>query len=261
MNILYAASEAVPYAASGGLADVAGSLPRALNKAGQDCRVVLPLYKSCKPELRAGLEFITNFTVDVGWRKQYCGVFKGEINGVTYYLLDNEYYFGRDGLYGFYDDCERFVFLSRAVMEMLKYIGWKPDVINCNDWQTALVPVYYNVFYKYQYGYDNIKTVFTIHNIQYQGKYGMELMEDVLDYLGIALANTINTISPREVMVDGHMLDSLHNQQILLRSVERNIFRVHADQIKFSFRPYDPFGGAKGAAAVVVRELLLHSAL
>ncbi|MBQ8176308.1 MAG: glycogen/starch synthase, partial [Oscillospiraceae bacterium] len=112
MNILYAASEAVPYAASGGLADVAGSLPRALNKAGQDCRVVLPLYKSCKPELRAGLEFITNFTVDVGWRKQYCGVFKGEINGVTYYLLDNEYYFGRDGLYGFYDDCERFVFLS-----------------------------------------------------------------------------------------------------------------------------------------------------
>ncbi|MBQ7980859.1 MAG: glycogen/starch synthase, partial [Oscillospiraceae bacterium] len=187
MNILYAASEAVPYAASGGLADVAGSLPRVLNKAGQDCRVVLPLYKSCKPELRAGLEFITNFTVDVGWRKQYCGVFKGEVNGVTYYLLDNEYYFGRDGLYGFYDDCERFVFLSRAIMEMLKYIGWKPDIINCNDWQTALVPVYYNVFYKYQYGYDNIKTVFTIHNIQYQGKYGMEVLNEVL---GIPMYHT-----------------------------------------------------------------------
>ncbi len=125
MNILYAASEAVPYAASGGLADVAGSLPRALNAAGQDCRVVLPLYKNTKPELRSALEFITNFTVDVGWRKQYCGVFKGVVSGVTYYLLDNEYYFGRDGLYGFYDDCERFVFLSRAIMEMLKHIGWK----------------------------------------------------------------------------------------------------------------------------------------
>ncbi len=187
MNILYAASEAYPYAASGGLADVAGSLPVALNKAGQDCRVVLPLYKNVKPELRQELEFITNFTVDVGWRRQYCGVFKGVVNGVTYYLLDNEYYFGRDGLYGFYDDCERFVFLSRAIMEMLKHIGWKPEVINCNDWQTALVPVYYNVFYKYQYGYDNIKTVFTIHNIQYQGKYGMEVLNEVL---GIPMYHT-----------------------------------------------------------------------
>ena len=187
MKILYAASEALPYAASGGLADVAGSLPPALCKAGHDARVVLPLYKSVKPELRSELEFITNFTVDVGWRKQYCGVFKGVVNGVTYYLLDNEYYFGRDGLYGFYDDCERFVFLSRAIMEMLKYVDWMPDIINCNDWQTALVPVYYNIFYKYQYGYENIKTVFTIHNIQYQGKYGMEVINEVL---GIPMYHT-----------------------------------------------------------------------
>ncbi len=187
MKILYAASEAVPYAASGGLADVAGSLPAALCDAGHDCRVVLPLYKSVKKELRDNLEFIANFTVDVGWRKQYCGVFVGDINGVKYYLLDNEYYFGRDGLYGFYDDCERFVFLSRAIMEMIKYIGWTPNVINANDWQTALVPIYYNVFYKYQYGYDNIKTVFTIHNIQYQGKYGLEVINEVL---GIPMYHT-----------------------------------------------------------------------
>ncbi|MGN0666110.1 MAG: glycogen synthase GlgA [Huintestinicola sp.] len=180
MRILYTASEAIPYAASGGLADVAGSLPAALCKAGHDCRVVLPLYKSVKQELRANLEFLLNFTVDVGWRKQYCGVFKGEYNGVTYYLLDNEYYFARDGLYGFYDDCERFVFLSRAVLELIKYIDWKPQIINCNDWQTALVPVYYQVFYKFQFGYDNIKTVFTIHNIQYQGKYGMDVLNEVL---------------------------------------------------------------------------------
>lgn len=187
MNILYAASEALPYAASGGLADVAGSLPAAICKAGHDCRVVLPLYKNIKPELRENLEFITNFTVDVSWRKQYCGVFKGEVNGVTYYLLDNEYYFGRDGLYGFYDDCERFVFLSRAIMEMLKNIDWKPQVINCNDWQTALVPIYYQIFYKYQFGYEDIKTVFTIHNIQYQGKYGMEVLNEVL---GIPMYHT-----------------------------------------------------------------------
>lgn len=180
MNILYASSEALPFAASGGLADVAGSLPAAVCKAGHDCRVVMPLYKSIKPELREKLTFITNFTVDVSWRKQYCGIFKGEANGVTYYLLDNEYYFGRDGLYGFYDDCERFVFFSRAILEMLRHIDFKPQVINCNDWQTALVPVYYEVFYRHQYGYDNIKTVFTIHNIQYQGKYGMEVLNEVI---------------------------------------------------------------------------------
>ncbi len=181
MRILYTASEAVPYAASGGLADVIGSLPAAVAKAGHDCRVVLPLYKSVSAELRQELTFLFNFTVDVGWRKQYCGVFEGKSKGVTYYLLDNEYYFNRDGLYGFYDDCERFVFLSRAVLELIGHLDdWKPQVINCNDWQTALVPVYYQIYYKYQFGYEDIKTVFTIHNIQYQGKYGMDVLNDVM---------------------------------------------------------------------------------
>lgn len=180
MRILYTASEAIPYAASGGLGDVAGSLPAALCKAGHDCRVVLPLYKSISRELRDELKFLMNFTVDVGWRKQYCGVFEGKVGNVTYYLLDNEYYFARDGLYGFYDDCERFVFLSRAVMELVGHVGWKPQIINCNDWQTALVPVYYQTYYKFQYGYDNIKVVFTVHNIQYQGKYGMDVLNEVM---------------------------------------------------------------------------------
>ncbi len=214
MRILYTASEALPYAASGGLADVAGSLPAALVKAGHDCRVVLPLYKSIKPELRESLRFVKNFTVDVGWRKQYCGVFEGEANGVTYYLLDNEYYFARDGLYGYYDDCERFVFLSRAVMELIPQIDFKPQVINCNDWQTALIPVYYQTYYKFQHGYEDIKTVFTIHNIQYQGRYGMDVLSDVcgipmyhaklLEYDGavnmmkgaIECADKITTVSP-----------------------------------------------------------------
>lgn len=180
MNILYAASEALPYVASGGLADVAGSLPAAINKKGHDCRVVIPLYKNIRADLRASLTYLTNITVDVAWRKQYCGIFTGISNGVTYYFIDNEYYFGRDGIYGFYDDCERFVFFSRAVLEMLRCIDFKPDVINCNDWQTALIPVYYQVFYKYQQGYENIRTVFTIHNIQYQGKYGTEVVNELM---------------------------------------------------------------------------------
>lgn len=187
MNILFATSEALPFMASGGLADVAGSLPVAVTNAGQDCRVVMPLYKNIKPELRASMTFITNFTVDVSWRKQYCGVFSAIANGVTYYFLDNEYYFGRDGMYGFYDDAERFVFFSRAILEMIRYIDFKPQIIHANDWQTALVPVYYDIFYRYQYGYEGIKTVFTIHNIQYQGKYGLELLNEIM---GIPLYHT-----------------------------------------------------------------------
>ncbi|MDR0987336.1 MAG: glycogen synthase GlgA [Ruminococcus sp.] len=180
MNILYAASEALPYIASGGLADVAGSLPAALCKAGQDARVVVPLYKSIKQELRDSLRFVCNFQVPVGWRQQYCGVFEGKIGTTTYYLIDNEYYFGRDGVYGFYDDCERFCFFSRAILEMIGHIDWQPQVINCNDWQTALTPVYLQIFYKHLPQFENIKTVFTIHNIQYQGKYGTEVLSEVM---------------------------------------------------------------------------------
>ncbi len=187
MNILYTASEALPYAASGGLADVAGSLPRAINAAGHDCRVVIPYYSQIRQELKDELQYLTNFTVPVAWRNQYCGVFVGVYKGVTYYLLDNEYYFMRNGLYGFYDDAERFIFFSRAVLELLHYIDFKPDVINANDWQTALVPVYYDIFYRYQPGYEDIKTVFTIHNIQYQGQYGLELIGDLM---GIPLYHT-----------------------------------------------------------------------
>ena len=214
MNILFAASEATPYIASGGLADVAGSLPAAVTQKGHDCRIVLPLYKGINPHFRASMTFITHMTVDVSWRKQYCGIFTAICNGVTYYFLDNEYYFGRDGISGFFDDCERFVFYSRAVLEMLRYIDFKPDIINANDWQAAMIPVYYEVFYKYQQGYENIKNVFTIHNIQYQGNYGQEVLNEVmglpmyhmslLEYDGgvnmmkgaIETADKVTTVSP-----------------------------------------------------------------
>jgi starch synthase len=180
LKCLFCTSEALPFAATGGLGDVAGSLTQALRQRLIGCRVVMPLYDEIPQELKDEMHFITSLSVPVSWRRQYCGVFEARYGGVIYYLLDNQYYFKRKGMYGHYDDAERFAFLSRAALEMLPYIDFKPDIIHCNDWQTALVPVYYRVFYANNEWYAGIKTVFTIHNIQYQGKYGMELLEDVL---------------------------------------------------------------------------------
>lgn len=180
MKCLFCTSEALPFAASGGLGDVAGSLPQALRQRLIGCRIVMPLYEDIPQKLREEMRFITSLSVPVSWRRQYCGVFEARYGGVIYYLLDNQYYFKRKGLYGHYDDAERFAFLSRAALEMLPYIDFKPDIIHCNDWQTALVPIYYSLFYANNDWYSGIKTIFTIHNIQYQGKYGLELMEDVL---------------------------------------------------------------------------------
>lgn len=182
MKVLYASSEALPFAASGGLADVAGSLPQALRRRKVACRVVMPLYGTVSAELRSKMKFITCIMVPVSWRRQYCGIFEANVGGVIYYLIDNEYYFKRNNLYGHYDDGERFAFFSRAILEILPYIDFKPDIIHCNDWQTALVPVYYSTFYANREGYTGIKTVFTIHNIQYQGKYGSEILGDVFGF-------------------------------------------------------------------------------
>ncbi len=201
-----------PFAKSGGLADVAGALPKALVKDGVDARVIMPLYGDLK--YRDKLEYVTNYSVPVGWRSQYCGLFKADVDGVTYYFLDNEYYFKRRGLYGFYDDGERFAFFSRAVLETLFYIDFTPDIINCNDWQTALVPVYLNLYYRHLDKFNRIKTIFTIHNIAYQGKYGTDILEDtcgigrrdqhIVEYDGCAnfmkgafeTADKITTVSP-----------------------------------------------------------------
>lgn len=214
MKILFVASEARPFIASGGLADVAGSLPKALCDSGNECRVVIPLYKNIPQQFREKMEFVRNFNVPLAWRNQYCGVFKMCHQGVVYYFLDNEYYFKRDNLYGYYDDAERFAFFSKASMEMLNYIDYDPDIVHTNDWHTALVPVYLNTFYRSIPKYHDIKMVFTIHNIQYQGQYGMEIAWDVLgipeyqhpilEYNGclnmmkaaIVQVNVVNTVSP-----------------------------------------------------------------
>lgn len=214
MKVLYVASEANPFMASGGLGDVAGSLPIALRKRLIGCRVVMPLYDSIKQEYKDEMKFITSISVPVSWRRQYCGIFEAKRNGVIFYFLDNQYYFKRDGIYGHYDDAERFAFFSRAVLEIIPHLDWKPDIIHCNDWQSALTPLYYSCYYANQPGYENIKTVFTIHNIQYQGKYGDELLNDVLGIApeynnlilydglvnfmkaGIECANKVTTVSP-----------------------------------------------------------------
>ena len=179
MKVLFCASEALPFSATGGLADVAGSLPQALRSRLIGCRVVVPLYDGISQELRDQMRFVTSISVPVAWRRQYCGIFEAKINNVIYYLIDNQYYFKRQGIYGHFDDAERFAFFSRAILEMLPYIDFKPDVIHTNDWQTALVPVYYRLFYANNEWYSGIKTLFTIHNIQYQGQYGKEILEDV----------------------------------------------------------------------------------
>ena len=179
MKVLFVASEAQPFMASGGLADVAGALSQALRRRLIGCRVVMPMYDTIPQELKDTMTFVTSISVPVAWRRQYCGIFQAKHNNVIYYFIDNQYYFKRDSIYGHYDDAERFAFFSRAVLEIIPYLDWKPDIIHCNDWQTALVPVYYSSFYATREGYEGIKTVFTIHNIQYQGIYGKEILADV----------------------------------------------------------------------------------
>ncbi len=179
MNILFAASEVVPFIKTGGLADVAGSLPQALAAQGNDVRVVLPLYEGVGQPWRDQMEYLFNFHVTLAWRTPYCGVFRLERDGVIYYFIDNEYYFKRAQIYGHYDDGERFAFFSRAVIELCGHLDWHPDVIHANDWQTALVPIYLLEARDYIPQLGGTRSVFTIHNIEYQGRYGKETLVDL----------------------------------------------------------------------------------
>lgn len=196
-RVLMVASEAWPFAGTGGLGEVVGSLPKALNKLGDvEAEVIIPLYESVPEEYRAKMTFVRSINVPLAWRNQYCGLFTLELDGVKYMFVDNEYYFKRTGLYGYGDDGERFAFFSRAVLELLPYID-KPDVIHCNDWHTALVPVYYKLFYQYREGMGGIKTIFTIHNIEYQGQFSGDVIEDLFgiprrEYMSVEYHGCIN---------------------------------------------------------------------
>lgn len=180
MKILFAAAEAAPYIKIGGLGDVSYALSKALSEKDAKVSVVLPLYKSIKDRYIGELTYLTSFTVPLSWRQLYCGVFSHRQDKVTYYFIDNEYYFFRDNVYGNYDDGERFAFFSKAVLEMLQHVDFWPDVIHANDWQCALIPLFLNAFYRGHEGYRPIKTMFTIHNIEYQGQTPYAFAEDVL---------------------------------------------------------------------------------
>ena len=187
IKILFATAEAAPFIATGGLGEVAGSLTKSITEKyndDTDVRVIIPLYQGISDDVRVNFEFIGSTTVPLSWRKQYCGIFKKIENNVTYYFLDNEYYFKRSECYGHFDDGERFAFFSKAVLCVLPIIDFMPDIIHANDWQTALIPVYLKTKYSNYSGYNNIKTIVTVHNFEYQGKYDLNIAEDVFDLYG-----------------------------------------------------------------------------
>lgn len=183
MNVLLVAAEAHPFIKTGGLGDVMGALPKALSKIGVDARVVIPNYKNINWNFKKDFKFIKWFFVKVGWRTKYCGVFEYKYGGVTYYFLDNEEYFNRDTLYGHFDDGERFAFFDRAAIQFLREINWHPDVIHCNDWQTGMIPVLLRLEYgKFDDFYRNIKTVYSIHNIVFQGAFDRHVLPELFGY-------------------------------------------------------------------------------
>ncbi|MBR0303738.1 MAG: glycogen/starch synthase, partial [Clostridia bacterium] len=218
MKILYASSEALPFASTGGLGDVIGSLPPAVKKIlgeGGDVRVVIPMYPVVKEKFFDEMTLCAEIFVPLAWRRQYCGIWSIVREGVTFYFLDNEFYFKRAQFYGSYDDGERFAFFGRAVLELMSAVGFYPDVMHANDWQSALAVIYLKRKYSYIPEYSGIRAVYTIHNIEYQGIYDFAILGDVfdlseqdrsiVDYRGainlskgaITLADKVTTVSER----------------------------------------------------------------
>lgn len=279
VKILFVCSEAAPFAGTGGLGEVMGSLPKSINaqKCGFDARVILPLYESMPDRFRANLQFMCHINVPLAWRNQYCGLFKLVHEGTTYYFVDNEYYFKRPNLYGYYDDGERFAFLSRAVVELIGRLDFKPDILHCQDWQTALVPIYYKLFYMYRPGYDGIKTVFTIHNIEYQGKYARGIIEDVFgipdrEYMSIEhrgcinlmkgaidYSDAISTVSPtyaKEIMdayyahgLESVLVKNAHKLRGILNGIDVDTYNPRTQRALFcNFDENNLEGKARGKA-------------
>lgn len=223
MKILFAAGECFPFVVTGGLGDVISALPKALKRVNprNDIRVVLPLYSDISKELKDQMSFVKSITVKLSWRNQYCGIYLSELNGIKYYFIDNEFYFKRSGIYGHFDDAERFAFFCKSVFEILPHIDFIPDVIHAHDWHTALVPIYATLKYKKLPEYENIKTVFTIHNIQYQGVFGKEIINDVFD---------IDYADESTVEYDGSI--NLMKGAIELADAVNTVSRTYAEEIK-----------------------------
>ena len=279
-KILYVGAEVMPFAATGGLGDVLGSLPAALASTGEaDVRVVLPLYAAVSEAWRKQMKEEDVFYVNLSWRQQYCGVYSLQKDGVTYYFIDNEYYFKRPSLYGFFDDGERYAFFCMAVMETIARIGFYPDILHAHDWQSALSVVYLNCLYRHRKGYENIRTAFTIHNIEYQGQYDFAILGDVfalgenehslMDHDGcinlmkaaIECADRVTTVSPRyaeEIRTDeyAHGLASCLNRNAhKLSGILNGIDYVYYDPendsaIAVPFTPTRMAGKAKNKLAM-----------
>lgn len=181
MKVLFVASEGVPFIKSGGLADVIGSLPKALKERDIEVKVILPLYKEISAKYSKKLKYKGQINVRIGWRNKYCGIFKMKHEGVKFYFIDNEYYFNRDGLYGYYDDAERFAFFSKAALEILPTIDYKPDVIHLHDWHTAFASVFLKSHFLHDNYYSDMKTLFTVHNLHYQGVFSKSILGNILD--------------------------------------------------------------------------------
>lgn len=254
-KILFAASECTPFISTGGLAEVIGSLSKSLAQDEEyDVRVVLPLYSDIRGDYRQRFTYLGNINVPLGWRNQYCGIFSYEESGVTFYFLDNEYYFRRGGCYGYYDDGERFAFFSRAVMEILGFLQFYPDVLHCHDWQSALAAIYLKTIYCHRREYSLIRAVFTIHNIEYQGKYSLDVLEDLFgisdDYryllefdgcanlmkAAIECSETFTTVSPTyaEEIKRAEYAHGLQGE------VERNAFKLRGILNGIDVKSYDP---------------------
>ncbi|MCM3767075.1 glycogen synthase GlgA [Neobacillus niacini] len=264
MKVLFAVSECGPFAKSGGLADVAGSLPKELVSLGTEVRVILPKYGTISDEFKQNMKKIKEFSVNVGWRKQYCGIEELEYQGITYYFVDNEYYFKREGFYGYFDDGERFAFFNRAVLEALAQLDYFPDVLHCHDWHTAMIPYLLRTeYYRRQKSYGQIRTVFTIHNLQFQGIFPKEALRDLLglddrsfhpshlEFFGninfmkgaLVAADKITTVSPSykneiQTPVYGEKLDGLlkaRNEDLhgILNGIDEDFYNPAHDPFLF----------------------------
>jgi starch synthase len=253
LKVLFAVSEVAPFLTTGGMGQVVGALPAALKELEKilDIRVVCPLYEEIRRRFASDLTFLGKSSVRLAWRSLYCGLFKAELDGVTYYFVDNEYFFKRSAPYGFYDDGERFAFFSKAVFQVMEMTHFIPDVIHCHDWQTALVPVYLKT--RFNGVYDDIRTVFTIHNIEYQGKYNNLNLGDIFDlYLeeeglveyngglnlmkgAIVCCDNLTTVSPtyaEEIQVAGGFgLEPI---------IRENAYKLHGIINGIDTRVYDP---------------------
>lgn len=227
INILYITSEAFPFVKTGGLGDVAGSLPLAIKKHGYDIRVVLPLYYHIKKEHMENMEEIARFNIDLGWRNKYVGVFQLKYESIIFYFIDNKYYFRRDNIYGEFDDGERYAYFSKAVTILPKVIGFKPDIIHTNDWHTALINLYVKDFRIGDSYYNDIKTIFTIHNIKYQGIYDAWMLSDIL---GLSPERYFNDDSIKFYDKINYMKAGIVHCDILT-----TVSKTYAEEIKYQF--------------------------